>query len=77
LDQLPPEERAFFYQRMGDPQLAQQITQSGSPATSQVKATVDLAKTKIKADHAAMQAHHANDAAIIQAGMKNSSGATQ
>jgi hypothetical protein len=50
INELPPEERAFYYDKMGSPQLAQQVLQNNRQTTSQEKMTVDLAKAKINAN---------------------------
>ena len=50
IDNLPPNERAFYYALMGNPQLAEEIRQTGGPTTVETKATVDLAKAKIQAN---------------------------
>jgi hypothetical protein len=54
LDALPPEERAFFYETMGNPQLAEEVRNNDRPASGTVKAAVDISKEKIKGDHAAV-----------------------
>jgi hypothetical protein len=50
INELPPEEKAFFYKAMGDAQLAAQVIQLNRPTTTEVKVTADLAKTKIEAN---------------------------
>jgi hypothetical protein len=47
INELMPEERAFFYKRMGDPELAQLVMQKAPQTTTELKSTVDLAKTKM------------------------------
>ena len=45
MDQLTPIERAFFYEKMGAPELAEQIRQSAPPPTNVIKKEMQTEKT--------------------------------
>ena len=50
LDALTAPERAFFYQKMGNPQLAQWLIQANVPTTAELKAKGDAGKESGKAE---------------------------
>lgn len=50
INELLPEERAFFYQKMGSPELAQAVLQKAPQTTTELKSTVEIAKSKISAN---------------------------
>ena len=63
INELMPIERAFFYKRMGDEELANQVLALAPQTTTELKSTVDIAKTKI-------MAHTARGTAMLNAKSK-------
>jgi hypothetical protein len=49
IDQLQPVERAYLYELMGNPQLAEQVRQLEPMTSNELKGTIDVATTKIAA----------------------------
>jgi len=50
INELPPIERAFFYRSMGNEELAAQVEAAGTPASGEIKASVELSKAIMDAD---------------------------
>lgn len=55
-DKLPPSERAFYYMKMGSPEMAQVVIQENMPPTQMLDAQADQAKAAADQQNAALKA---------------------